>query len=238
MSREPPPAPRTPPLFPRRATPFLVASLVAAAMTAAVVGVANAAHDADLLDRRGVEVRGAAVHVTDQRSSPRSGPSRWTGARIEVSFDDGKGAPRLAWVTTSSAAIAEVARANGPIDIDYDPEAPARARLHGAPPPTPLPPFVALAVVAWGAVILLGREVAKARALYRGGVPARADVTRFVPGSVFWRRAPRVHYRFDVGDERVSGVASLPWMTRNRRIERIWIYYDPKNPKDSVPARA
>jgi len=90
-------------------------------------GVAWGPSPDSMLDQRGVE---ATAHVTRVEGTS-SYVNRMQVYRIGVHFADGKGVDHDATVVSHNTVLVSRAMDNKPITIDYDPDSPAVARVHG-----------------------------------------------------------------------------------------------------------
>jgi hypothetical protein len=156
---------------------------------------------------------------------------------IQVELVDERGQRQRAWVSTDDEGIVATARAHGRIAIDYDPLDPSRARCErgaGILEWAALP--LGVATVALLPVTLGLLHSRRARRIYRDGVATQAIVedVRRTSSSDFGGRVMRITYAFTVAARRFEGV----WLLSRApgRGARVWIVYDPRDPRRNVPS--
>ncbi len=159
--------------------------------------------------------------------------------RVAYTFVDADGVPRSSSTVTTNRLIVVRARGNLPLQIQYDPRSPARTRISGERASAVglgglLPFGIGLA----GCVLFLigGRRALQLRDIYIHGEAAQATVvgTKATAMRVNWQRVMRVDYTF----ETIMG--QTPGRTTSRSPppvgSKIWILYDPSDPKRNVAA--
>lgn len=187
-----------------------------------------------ILDRRGVAV--VATLDSVQRTQTRVN-GRYVN-RVACTFVDAAGKTQATSVFTTSFAVLG-ARPATPVMIQYDPQAPARARMQGERA-SMLGAFIfipfGMALVGIVLFALGLRRVSRLRDIYVHGQAVQATVTA-VAGTLMrvnGQRVMRVEYTFDT----VMGPARGRTSTRRPPPvgAPIWILYDGSDPERSVAA--
>ena len=187
-----------------------------------------------ILDRRGVAV--VATIDTVQRTQTRVN-GRYVN-RVACTFVDADGKTQGTSVFTTSFAVIG-ARPGTPVMIEYDPQAPTRARMQGERASMlGALIFIPLGMGLSGVVLFaLGlRRVSRLRDIYVHGQAVQATVTAVASTlmRVNGQRVMRVDYSFDT----IMGPARGRTSTRRPPPvgAPIWILYDGSDPKRSVAA--
>ncbi len=187
-----------------------------------------------ILDRRGVAV--VATIDTVQRTQTRVN-GRYVN-RVACTFVDADGKTQATSVFTTSFAVIG-ARPGTPVMIEYDPQAPTRARMQGERASMlGALIFIPLGMGLVGVVLLaLGlRRVSRLRDIYVHGQAVQATVTAVASTlmRVNGQRVMRVDYSFDT----IMGPARGRTSTRRPPPvgAPIWVLYDGSDPKRSVAA--
>ncbi len=188
-----------------------------------------------ILDRRGVTAQATPLGVE------RTG-SHVNGAyvhRISFRFTDGAGAAQTGSAGTTDWPTIARAQAGEPLAIEYDPRAPALARVTGGRASF-FGWFVLfpLAFALVGAAIVRAglRRALRVRATYVHGEAVRAQVTGVARTAmrVNGRPVMRVDYMFDALTGRVTGQGSS--LAPPPIGATIWVLYDPSAPQQNVIA--
>lgn len=239
---EPPPPPRP---FPLRALDAGAAFLLLFGGIWTVVGVAitigftiggGPVWNDLILDRRGVRVEAmpTAIEPTGAHVNGRQ------VYRVSFSFLDGAGQPHDTDAETTDRALRARAERRERLSIDYDPRQPVLARLTGGSASF-FGWFVLfpLAFAVAGLLILRAAlaRVWRTRALYVHGQAALARVTDVSPTSMRVNRRPvmRVAYEFETIMGKSTG--STTSLNPPALGARLWIFYRPSSPAESVAAR-
>jgi hypothetical protein len=210
---------------------LFVGTLITTAFTAAGGPVWNDV----ILDRRGVQTQATPLGV-EMTGSHVNG--RYV-QRIRFRFTDGSGAEQTGSAGTTDWPTIARAQSGAPLAIEYDPRAPALARLTGGRASffgwfVLLP--LAFALVG-AAIVRAGlRRALRVRTTYVHGEAVRAQVTALAPTAmrVNGRRVMRVDYLFDALTGRVTGQGSS--LAPPPVGATIWVLYQPSSPQQSVIA--
>lgn len=158
---------------------------------------------------------------------------------IDVSFTDQHGQERRVTVSTLDEEVIAAAQAKKPLQIEYDPERPSRARLvGGSASAIGLMAFLPLGFSMFGVRMFFSGYFhrAKRRKLYREGTPAQARVQRLEPTGVKLNGKPEmtVHYSYQSPQGTADG--ELETTSPPELGSVIWVLFDPKKPKQNIAA--
>ncbi len=158
---------------------------------------------------------------------------------VDVQYSDKQNRPHRATLSTLNYAVIKAPVTKAPLNIEYDPEDFARVRLQGDS--ISAIGFMAFMPLGFGCIgmplVLIGLATALGRRkVYKHGTPAQARIQE-VTASASSQNDQRVmiaHYSFQTP----RGIFRGQWKTVTPPGvgEVIWVLYDPKNPKRSLPA--
>ncbi len=239
----PPPAPRSFRLRVLDATTaaFMLVgaiwALVGAIAGSALLSTAGAPWTDMILDRRGVV---ANAHATDARAKSTR-VNRQRVFEIAYSFTDSGGIARTTSTATTNRRLVAQARQGAPLTIDYDPQRPARSRIHGERASlVGIPGLLPFAIAGAGLVFAaIGfRRARRVRDIYVHGQAAVATITatKATAMRINWQRVIRVNYVFST----IGGTAEGRTTSRTPPAvgAKVWILYDENDPQRSVAAES
>ena len=201
------------------------------------------------LDERGAH----ATAVVTSVAGTSSYVNRQRIYRIGAHYTDAKGVEHSVDMVSHDAVIVSRAMDQKPISIDYDPESPTVARVHGGSVRA-FGSSMGWVLIIPGTFALVGLVIlsiglmsgSRARRLYRDGsaTVGRVTAVRWTSMSSNGRPVRRVVYEIRVGGRMVEGT----WKTvepprdpndpavppEERKVVTIWVIYDPNRPENSV----
>ena len=193
-----------------------------------------ASHD-EALDARGKVVLAKPISYRLASTSQGGAVKRYN---VRLAFTDADGNPQTTTIETNHQSQREAAEAKTPLEIEYDPQDPSRARWPG----TKLNPlgnslyWLGAGVAAMGlAFAVLGWFLGMAdRRLYRTGAARLGRIDRVEPIVENNRTIYRIDYSYDAEGGRVQST----WVARKTgqpEVGPIWVIVRDSDPYKSIP---
>lgn len=165
--------------------------------------------------------------------------------RVRMRFKDKAGKDQTTAIGTIDRGKISQARAQQPLTIEYDPEDPSLARFQGGYASTlnesgmlfMLPLFFVIFVIPGLGSFFIGIiRLFRRRRIYRSGTAVEATVVN-VTSSMSTQNNQRLllaHYEYATPQGRFQG--KIKSLSPPMQGSRLWVVYDPKSPKVSIPA--
>jgi hypothetical protein len=164
--------------------------------------------------------------------------------RVKLRFQDRAGRTHDVNLPTMNGAVLQQASQRAPMDIDYDPEDPSVARIHGQKSTilsgeawwvTPMLLFVfiipGLSALAWGV-----SQIRQRRRVYRRGSAALATVVEHTESASAENdeHLTNARYEFETPRGKQSGIIKA--LHPPPVGARLWVIYEPADPGQNLPA--